>query len=256
MAVYKVTSIALNCLHMKPAKSITTTVVVFLFALSFAGCRKGDQIELKNICRIASMNVYLDQVLAPRFFIYNAKGDPVEVRFQEELTGTPTFKFWYDAQGRLAGYSGYQDHSYTYDQNGNAVIDSIESNYAGGGFRYADKLFYDKYGRVIRSEKKLFQTDIPNFPGVGNTVITHYEYDKRGNLVKPGVTYDSKPSMIRTSKVWMLIEKDYSVNNPVYASMTYNEFGFPVRPGPRKFLDYVVDLVNYDCGRDFGNVGK
>ena len=85
-------------------------------------------------------------------------------------------------------------------------------------------------------------------------------YDRNGNLVRPGVTYDDKINIYRTNRVWQFINGDYSRNNPVTGGGFYS---FPVTPAayngaglPTRFLGpstlifgysfYTMD-VTYSC---------
>jgi hypothetical protein len=87
----------------------------------------------------------------------------------------------------------------------------------------------DDQGRIISStEKKL---------GTGGALSnTNYLYDRTGNLVRSGVTYDTSICLYRTSYVWMFINKDFSRNNPVsdsHLSLTFtqsapNAYGLPI----------------------------
>ena len=60
-----------------------------------------------------------------------------------------------------------------------------------------------------------------------------FNYDASGNMVGYNV-YDNKINIHRTNKIWMFIDRDYSINNPhspyvAYSPGTYNSFGLPVQ---------------------------
>ena len=72
----------------------------------------------------------------------------------------------------------------------------------------------DGEGRIIKET-----IEFPSLPGQSS--VGNFSYDRNGDLVIPGVTYDSTVSPYRTNAVWMFIFQNYSVNN------AYQEEGFP-----------------------------
>jgi len=64
----------------------------------------------------------------------------------------------------------------------------------------------------------------------GFSLVNSYSYNADGNLA--GHDYDDKINYHRTNRVWMFIDRDYSVNNPVIATYEYNDFGLPTRIVP------------------------
>jgi hypothetical protein len=187
-----------------------------------------------------------------RQFNYDEFGNPVSVVYLEtdDGTGTPTFSFDYDVNHRLTHYRGYSDHNLTYNSSGQIVIDSGYYNYAGGDARYENRLYYDVYGR-IRKETSKFYYDYGESEDVGTTTTRIYEYDRRGNLISPGYTYDNKKNIARTHPIWMYITRNYSINNPEKAS-SYNSSGLPLTYGNIyvNFLESSIQIqtVEYDCG--------
>ncbi len=86
-------------------------------------------------------------------------------------------------------------------------------------FEYFLTYQLDAKGRVVKA--------IPS-PPTDPSNSTLYAYDARGNLVRPGVTYDDKVNPYRTSSTWMFIYQDYSVNNPSTTHVAaYNAYGLP-----------------------------
>lgn len=77
------------------------------------------------------------------------------------------------------------------------------------------KYSYDQYDRVI---KKVSDG--------GATELLEFKYDSRGNLIDPLRKYDDKVSFLRTHKVWMFLQLDYSLNNSLPA-VSYNNKGLP-----------------------------
>lgn len=86
-------------------------------------------------------------------------------------------------------------------------------------YPYAEYRF-DDFGRLIQSTE--LSEKYPE-----HQLVTHYQYDSRGNLIKPGVTYSNKINIYQTNKVWMFLARDYSKNAQEEESITYNAFGLP-----------------------------
>jgi hypothetical protein len=164
---------------------------------------------------------------------YDQWNNPISGTRPEPRTGAPNYKWRYDRNHRLTDWIGpYESpspnaefwHKYSYDSRGNIVTDSNFSmlTLSNGQISYAADTFvshlsYDSYGRLIRED---------GTPG-GTRV---YVYDTVGNL-QNGAIYDNKVNFHRTSKVWMFLDRDYSVNNPFTAG-SYNRLGLPLHVGP------------------------
>lgn len=196
------------------------------------------------------------------FFFYNAQGNPVKIEHPvskaDWIISSFDDAFRYDQSDRLIAFIegahptvNYADawHFYTY-VNSHLIIDTT-FYYANDNWTIKDKPdFYshyfvttyesDAFGRIIK------ETNPGGF-------VTTYSYDQNGNLIKPGVTYTNKTSMLQTNKVWMFLAKDYSVNAPQGAASQYNQFKLPVTlkylPSLWLFPDGKSEdiLVNYQC---------
>ncbi len=205
---------------MKSIRIFYATIIVVCTLLT--ACKKNDWKSPIVNCRILET---IDRTIA-----YNAWGDPKSATFKvdPDATGNPTFYFVYNAQRRLIGYGGGSDHHLTYNSKGQAVIDTLIMNYAGQDDRYEQHLYYDNFGRIIKVVEKQYYTGYPDpdVPSVFEEKTTLYKYDSRGNLIIPGVSYDNKTSLYRTNAVWMLVHRNYSVNNPA-GPTTYNSQGLP-----------------------------
>jgi hypothetical protein len=228
-----------------------------LIISQFISCRKID-FHFKDpakLCRILNITENFDgNGLTHRTFSYDSWGNPTKVEYapEEQGTGNPTFIFAYDSKHRLIAYDGFSTHHYTYNSKGQAVIDSVVSNYAGQDARYEEKLSYDLFGRLVKVVSKFYYSGQPDDPNVGTTTTDEYKYDFRGNLIRPGITYDNKTSIFRTHPVWMLVHRDYSANN-IEGALTYNDAGLPLTYGSSfaTFLEkpMALDVVVYDCGK-------
>ena len=117
-------------------------------------------------------------------------------------------------------------------------------------------LQYDSYDRI--------DEDSFNFSNIPTTLTKSitYTYNVAGNLSRvttiiPEVNhteeinysgYDSRLNIHRTNKIWMLIDREYSVNNPIQAE-NYNQFGLPLKfrsPGSNYPFVYGHNISNSD----------
>ncbi len=91
--------------------------------------------------------------------------------------------------------------------------------YPGGGTVSVTLYRLDREGRPVSyTYSDRYQT--------GSGTI---EYDRAGNRVIPGVTYDNKVNVYQTNKIWQQAFGDYSRNNPYPAGISaYNNYGLPV----------------------------
>lgn len=164
-------------------------------------------------------------------FTYNSAGDPVSItRTLGAQTGRPNYRFKYDEKNRLTDFIGYYNnssaefwHKYFYDNRGNIVLDSayIFPQIATGipENAYMSQLTYYTYDnkqRIVK-DSTVFSSSIP-------AVVNTYVYDANGN--KTGSNYDDQININRTNKIWMFINRDYSVNNP-FQAVSYTTTGLP-----------------------------
>lgn len=208
-----------------------------------AGCnRLSDYLQdhpdgTTDLCQIKKMTYYYFNDSTDIDFVYNSWGDPVSA-IKQKAIGTPDALFRYDSRHRLTDY--------------------IEA-YKNGGFETWHRYVYDDDNRVIRDTTYIFGVivdDAPSPDEVYDIAIVYYEYDNRnrithtkqqwysdpdpahsldrffqydnnGNIVIPGVVYDNNINVHRTNRIWMFIDRNYSVNN-AYAS-AYNEYKLPTR---------------------------
>jgi hypothetical protein len=180
-------------------------------------------------------------------FVYNSKGDPVSVTPSHISSGQPKKAFLYDKKGRLSKYiSPYDDdryetlHSYVYDNFNRVTIDSdfvfgqlsLPGQALGLSVQY---LSYDKLNRVTADS-------VINVRPITFTYVQHYEYNAAGNRTLFSPTYDDKLNFHRTNKIWMFVDRDYSVNNPATAD-SYSFFRLPL-----SFTDDDVNFLGYGIG--------
>ena len=199
---------------------------------------------------------------------YNAAGNPTDMLYHFfDSTGPASPSavdnhFRYDKRNRLTDYLqnyvfgifGVQPGAVTWDRysypRANIVVDSF--------FTYGDMLITDPnppissfdYIRIFQLDGEGRITKITQGSGPGS--VTSFSYDRNGNLVIPGVTYDSTVNPYRTNATWMFVFQNYSVNNP-HAQSEYgpllsysdlNPFGLP---------QVIAPLVSGGGGYLFGN---
>jgi hypothetical protein len=227
--------------------------------------------EIIKQCQVQTLQVYSDNT-GTVDIDYNAAGNPVDMLYHFfDSTGPATPSaldnhFRYDKRNRLTDYlqnyvSGgpvtiepgallWDRYSYP---RANVVVDSF--------FEYGDMLITDPNPSISSFDYvRIFQLDGEGrinkiTQGSGPGSVTNFSYDRNGNLVVPGVTYDSTVNPYRTNAVWMFVFQNYSVNNPhqeiEYGQLlTYsdlNAFGLPQVIAP------VVSGGNLYGGYLFGN---
>lgn len=162
-------------------------------------------------------------------FSYNAACDPVRITRPDPRTGAPNFLFNYK-DGRLWEFIGvYRNgtttenwHRYFYDAAGRVNVDSvyifaemINGKLCNPFMSYAITFVYDSRNRIIK------QTN--NYAD-GSTYAEEYQYDENGN--KAGGTYGHEVSFRRSNRIWMFLDRDYSVNDRTVSS-DFNAFHLP-----------------------------
>lgn len=193
-------------------------------------------------------------------FAYNAAGNPVNAVTPPPpgTTGFPNVYFSYDKFNRVSEFISYYwlvlDSNSRVNLTGTSYLQYIKYAYAddnpasmpvrdtfrfgqypGGPIMYVGVYEYDRDGRITKRTTPVNPID--------NTKT--YEYDANGNLILPGVTYDSGKNYRGRNKVFMLIDKNYSVNNPFIAT-SYNAEGYPVL-----LSGFNSDLFLYHTVADF-----
>ena len=252
-------------------RNVQRLVALFVFVAAvsqIASCRKIHEEILENptadikVCNIQSIYFNANRRDTDAKFYYNRYGNPDSVIFSRVGTGNPNIIVRYDDRQRMTdliqpynnlAFERWQKFSYDSQDR------IISETFYGFGFwdeeptRYFSSgtvnYEYDAYGRISKA--------VTNF--VGSPEITQqFEYDARGNLARPGVTYDNKINLHRTNKIWMFIDRDYSLNNPFSAS-DYNTFALPVEIGELEtgypmFLGRPISesMIRYLCDRNKG----
>lgn len=186
--------------------------------------------RLKSISQVGTGNMILIE--------YNDQGNPKQMFYTQ--TVTTTRKFEYDDKNRLIRYyiprmdNLFFNRSHYYYENGSNNI-AYDSTYLDGSvnpdgsissiYVTVNNYTYDQYNRIIKiTSKRGLRTGNSNW--IRDTV--NYSYDKRGNRESTASIYDDKVNYLRTNKIWMFLERDYSVNNQRKAR-SYTSDGLPER---------------------------
>lgn len=259
---------------------------VFLLSfLAFTSCKK-DILRnypdgLLNRCRVEKLIIYGTIETDTLTFQYNQWDNPV---YAERSSTTDflylNYVFKYDSRNRLTDFIGIYNaldefdginyefwHRYAYDNKDRIIADTSyipgfdETPSPGPGqvSQYTDSIEYDAKNRIVKAVSRdlLF-----------GTVTTHYEYyhynsndnlessvrttSIAGNPAPPYydttryTSYDNKVNPRRTNKLWMYIDKNYSLNNPVTAQ-EYNNVGLPLRFNLH-YPDYMNILIGLSAG--------
>jgi len=185
-----------------------------------------------NECKITQINYTVGSRNDVLQFTYNSSGDPISItRALGGHTGYPNFIFKYDDKDRMSELIGTYDnnnvaeywHKYFYNNKNQIMLDSAyifptirngfpENSY----FQQATYYTYDNKDRIIE--------DSTSFSNSISPTVHSYTYDENGN--KKGNLYDDQININRTNKIWMFLNRDYSVNNP-FKGDSYNTMGLP-----------------------------
>jgi len=270
-------------------KTVMIAALAMVLVIVFGGCRKffdwkhGGHHDHDPGCRIKKMTMYEGADTMYANFNYNHKGDPVSVITSAPSTGRPHFTFRYDHKGRLkeflAPYSlepntNYEQwFTYQYDWKGRIIGDTAYNfGYVENGvpqpindFKSYATYYYDAWDRVVKVVRTYLVPGLPQNP----VTTEEYVYDDDGNLewwlrssnTSPTVIenqmgpYGNKRNVRHTNKIWMFIDRNYSVNDEAGA-VAHNAAGLPLRYEPPiagyyRSLLYSIDLTNaeleYTC---------
>ena len=222
----------------------------------FAGCSKigkfNDPGAAAHLCNITQFTTIYSGSPATYNILYDAKGNPTEIKPSNSSTGYIT-RFFYDKKGNLITFrldnfrsptdsTDIYEHHYYYAPNGKFINDTsyllpnfpVPPGYVPGW----NKLELDAEGRVIKDSALPVSLD-PNVI----EVVLDYTYDAKGDLTSvideagyfPPIhytSYDDKVNWRQTNRTWQLINRDYSRNNYVdpagsFSITGYTSFGLP-----------------------------
>lgn len=229
---------------MKKVTSFCKMLALIIAALHFSGCKKiYDQIageEIKH-WRIKKITQHLSPESEPfpdRVGVveYNQWSNPVRVVFN--TTNSPedrtNWEMRYNDKHRLTDaiqtyLNGYffSWKKFMYSDKGVIYKDSTfifgttsQGPYSSFNGGYVSYYYYDNMDRIIKIQMQSTTTTYQ--------IEKTFSYDTRGNLIKPGTSYDNKVNPQRTNRIWMFLAQNYSVNNAI-AAEKYNEAGLPLK---------------------------
>ncbi len=238
---------------MKKHVGFFLVISIVLVFLQVTSCKKIEQIfpvppqaDLK-FCNVSNMTVKYPMVRDSIIynFKYDSYGKPLSRISLRPGLATANVYFTYDKYERLTNVIAplgvidpkniqgtfYFDFwiKYTYNDQSKKLQPVADTVYTLGGFingniccttPITENYEYDTVGRVSKITSRL--------PGLRDNIV-EYKYDARGNLIT-GRIYDNKVNIRRTNAVWMLLDLDYSRNNP-FTAEAYNRYGLPKKTG-------------------------
>jgi len=240
---------------MKLRVSLPSAAMALLSFFLFTNCNKvfdylkNHPGEKARLCQVKKLKLSGQPIQPEVNIVYNSEGNPLHMLVSNVPQFYPAseYHFRYDNYNRLTDYffNYYGNigvltwdrysypNKYTVIDSGWAYTGLITDAVPPHDPAKLNRLIIyslDAAGRIIKTTQP---SGDPNYP----PFITNFTYDSRGNLVRPGVTYDNKVNAYQTNKVWMFIFNDYSVNNPfsqLYSPATvtitsYNEAGLPLQ---------------------------
>ena len=243
-------------------KIITILAVITVISFPFIGCRKiADHIfhrdtSVVSNCRIAKI-IQNGEVgeNGTGIVYYNDQNNPDSVifNFENGMYGATLFFFVYDDDHRLIEYREeyspgeyFAWHKYVYE-NGVIVQDTARIREAGqwGEVR---NIVYDASSRVVKENRRIFELDY--LPAEEEANPFEYAYNAFGNLDGEIFVYDKKVNFLRTNKIWMFTQRNYSMNNRPGAT-SYNDYGLPLtftaERRPNFLTAFGPTAIEYQC---------
>jgi hypothetical protein len=182
---------------------------------------------------------------------YNSYGNPERIEYVDDnyspyFQGAGAF-FTYDDNNRLIEFTIDSRSSVLYSYDGNAILPSRAKRFEYFHPQYNEELSFDANGRLASVEGK-YDTSYWDNEDSPREYTVEYKYDARGNLLREGLEYDSSRSPLTTNKIWMLVQRNYSVNNANHA-IAVNDQRLAVKFDFGQFIDYgdSTMTVTYEC---------
>lgn len=250
----------------------------FAQAMLLISCQKfndyihkpGNGKDVSDICQVQTITCDGQWGPSSYVFNYNKRNDLESIITTPVGDGNPNLFFVYDKKHRVSEvrYSfvsdpatpAWQYDKFEYNKADQIVRDSTVI--PSVPFLSVAVLKYDAYGRVIASEDSVWAYG--NFEAVYKY---GYKYDQHGNLLyqvrqylgswtswpPPSDTfrlapYDDKISIRQTNKIWMFIDRNYSINNSL-SGATYNNYGLPVNFDGNQYLQGLVTMIPFLYGK-------
>lgn len=192
--------------------------------------------------------------------------------------------FRYDSRNRLSDFIGIFNtlnefdgtgywfwHRYKYDNKDRIIADTtywpdpiaeVPPPGPNTVLELTDSIEYDVKNRIVKEKTTIFNFTIPDLLEIHHITYTYGGDDNLHSKVdisylsdNPGVknydttrytTYDDKVNIHRTNKIWMVVDRDFSLNN-TYPAQEYNNFGLPVKGPTIGLLALPFNEAQYNC---------
>ena len=238
---------------------IVTITITQLASCTKTSSTKVGEVSVNNLkinksCQIQriALRPGLGDVLTYGNVTYNKHGQPLSVIYDNLDNSTPWKFFEYDKSHKLIEYRvewgpgrEFYMEIHRYGYKGNLIVIDTAYLQVEGTFNLIYYLEYDNHKRVISQDEYILRDD-----GTTSYFRTvDYDYGSDGNLIIENQFFDSNPSYIATNKIWMFVNRNYSVNN-FAGALSYNEHGLPLSYGQSSgsFLgNSNPDEIEYDC---------
>ncbi|MDI3322010.1 hypothetical protein [Pinibacter soli] len=244
--------------------------------------KPGNGKDVSDICQVQTVSSVGQYGPANYVFNYNKRNELESIIATPLGTGNPNTFFIYDKKHRVSQvlYSFtatpttpgqvWAWHKFDFNKADQIIRDTMYGFTVIGPdgavvpspqFLSVSIINYDAYDRVVASDDSVWA-----FGSFANTYHYAYKYDGRGNLAYQarqyrGTTnplqpyndtfriapYDDKISIRQTNKMWMFIDRNYSINNS-FSSATYNNYGLPVYFDGFQYLQGLVTLLPFIYG--------
>lgn len=249
------------------SKSILSRTTFLLFCLLSLSCKKLQDVFIKHHgtshseCRITKFTSTSNYPQKTGIIYYNTFGNPDSIIFDDVSTGQGDFYLFYDSENRLTDcLDMYRSVGVDTSMNGDEPIENDlkltntwlkfiydNDNRIVGDTTFFDAVLkpgslkpmdwngkindknfiisnyeYDSKGRIIKVFS-YFKSDVDS-----KSSVKLFNYDNNGNLIVPGRHYDNQVNFLNTHRIWNLLAKDYSKNNP-YPAIKYNSKGLPIK---------------------------
>lgn len=217
-------------------KNLLFLIAALVIIFQLSSCKKiidryfpGGPGNLVKDCRISTIKQKFGSgTERSGAFYYTKEGLPLNIVF-DNLHEGPFHNFEYDDYNRLTGYTikvypyPVETHHYGY-AGGRIATDTFErGEYTEPQMKSIANLEYDDQGRIVKEEIEVIERE---YLPVSEFITKMYEYDTRGNLQTDSVAYDDKTNFLRTHRIWMFIQRNYSRNNP-NSALGYTSNGLP-----------------------------
>jgi hypothetical protein len=238
-----------------------------------------------NIKTIVAPSFYSPETIIANFS-YNKWDDPVSIILNNTHYGQTSFYYRYDKYKRLSEFIKFYNsppppginyeswHRYVW-QNNRVIRDTVwnlgfssdgqnpDNSPEGTGAKAVGYYEYDQQDRIVKTEwyvlvndlRIWWHTETYQYNSQSNLALHRSDFGFGSVIDTEYSGYDNKINPRRTNKVYMLVDANYSINNPLTAT-NYNQFRLPLQFsagvfGKFIFLNSYIDIGNanitYEC---------